>query len=322
VKLATLLLVAAICGTGAQSKSAIVQSPQAHYKPTVLNGRDLNASLQAGAYSYWVGGHLYGAPQNTRSIFPAASLLGNLQQINAGGASFFMSLGDAIRFCTPPHYAMFKKSFANHLEMPLLNAVGNHDVAVRARYLEQFPGETSHVFAHGKTLHLTLDAEEDPGRISGLQLRSFLAALRIAQSDPAFASVAIYSHKLLWAGGRPKFKVVFDHMNSKDGYRDDDLFTTEVLPALRELGAKKQVIWFSGDIGCSHTLPLFYAEEPDVDLTWIATGIGDTEVDSILKVEVDGAGRMTPSVFRLDGKESKPLSHFSFNYWEQHFSKK
>ena len=320
MKLITVLLALALCRAGLLQEAP--RDPANPYRPTIMNDLPLVVSPDAGPYSFIVGGHLYGAPLNKKSIFPSASLLGNLDRINAMGSAFFVSLGDAIRFCLPKHYAMFRRSFADRLEMPLLNAVGNHDVAVRARYLKEFPGPTSGLFTHGKVLHLILDAEEDSGTISGQQLQGLLAMLEIAGKTEKLSSVAIYSHKLLWACGREKFDIVFQHLNSKDGYRADQSFVNTLLPPLRRLALQKQVIWFSGDIGCSHTLPLFYEKEPGVDLTWIATGIGDTADDSLLQVEVDQAGRMTPHVVRLDGTDSNPLSSFGLDYWKAHFKKK
>lgn len=289
--------------------------------PPSLNDLPLPERKVGTEHTFLVGGHLYGAPRNRRSVFPSASLIANVDVINERGADFFMSLGDAIMYCLPSHYAGFRRGLLDKLELPLFNAVGNHDVAVRKRYLEQFPGKTWYYFVHGGVMHLVVDTELEVGLIAGDQLRSLLAMLTVAVDLPEVRSVAIHSHKLIWTGVDTSYKVVAEHLNNKDGYQSEHLFAKQLLPTLHKLSLKKQVIWFSGDIGCDHSLQLFYDEAEGYDLTWIATGIGDTADDALLEVKVDADGRMHPSVLRLDGKPSKPLASFGPAFWKAHFDK-
>jgi len=288
----------------------------------VLNGVPFHPTSDPKAYSYLVAGHLYGAPLNKQSIFPAASLLGNLDRIDRAQPEFFMSLGDAVRLPSPIQLMTFRSSFLDRVSAPILNAVGNHDVVSRERYLAEFPGSTTYQFTHGRALHIVVDTELDVGRISGAQLEWLLESLRAAESNDAIRSVAIYGHKLLYVVGREKFEVVARHLNSHLGYQADALFNENLLPALRRLAEKKQVTWFAGDIGCAHSLPLFHAKEEQRDLTFVATGIGDTENDVILRVDVEESGRMAFRVIRLDGLRSQKLETYDVEFWRDYFQKK
>ena len=73
-----------------------------------------------------VGGHFHGASTNT-SGFPASTMLGGIDIINAQNPDFIISLGDM--------FLSVKKDMKNYprvlfdkLNAPLFNAVGNHDV--------------------------------------------------------------------------------------------------------------------------------------------------------------------------------------------------
>ncbi len=285
-----------------------------------FNGLALDARPRDRAYRFVVGGHLYGAPQNKSSIYPAPSLLANLERINASGASFFVSLGDVIRFTTPAHIAAYRRSFVERLEMPLFNAAGNHDVDGRAGFLAAFPQPTTMHFVHGRVLHLILDTELDVGRISGAQLLFLCAALARAAALDEVRSVAVHAHKLVWTDGRADLRLVHEHVNHPNGYVNDGGFVRDVLPALRALARTKPVVWFSGDVGVPGRLPLFHHREPDVDLTWVAVGLGDTKDDALLLVDVTPAGRMSFTVMRMDGQSSRPLEEFGLEHWRKHFS--
>ena len=62
-------------------------------------------------YSILIAGHLYGAPENGRSVFPSASILGMLYEINSMDCSFFVSLGDNFRRADDIQIINYKKSF-------------------------------------------------------------------------------------------------------------------------------------------------------------------------------------------------------------------
>ncbi len=290
--------------------------------PTILNDREFNPSPEASAYSFIVGGHLYGSPKNKESIYPSSSILANLPNLNDRKPAFFISLGDAVMRAIPNHFEALRFGFLSQLEAPFMNAVGNHDVANRKAYHRAFPGSTVFQFTHGRVLHIVIDTELELGRISGSQLTWLLNALDSAMYSPSIRSVVVYGHKLLWVTGSEKYDIVQKRLNNRDGYQDDRVFHDQVGPTLFELAKKKQVVWFGGDIGCSHSLPLFSQKEEGMNLTWVATGIGDTPDDALIEVEVSASGDLELDVLRLDGRPSAPLETFDSGYWIDYFKKK
>ncbi len=310
--------------SGQAARSAAMPDPAAIARASEVvsgfNGRALDTRPRDLAYRFVVGGHLYGAPQNTTSIWPAPALLANLELVHASGASFFVSLGDLIRFTTPERIAALRRGFVERLELPLFNAPGNHDLDGHRPFLAAFPQPTTMHFVHGRVLHLVLDTELDVGRIRGPQLDFLRAALARAAELDELGAVAVHSHKLVWTDGREDLRVVYEHVNSTSGYANDGGFTRDVLPALRALAQTKPVVWFSGDIGTPGRLPLFWHRESDADLTWIAVGLGDTKDDALLLVDVAPEGRMRFEVLRLDGQASRPLEQYGLEYWREHFA--
>lgn len=64
------------------------------------------------------------------------------------------------------------------------------------------------------------------------------------------------------------------------------------MPEIMRLSQTKKVFMMSGDIGVSWSLPLFYHEDEKHNITYIACGLGDTEKDAIIKVDITrGGGR-------------------------------
>jgi hypothetical protein len=287
-----------------------------------LNGRALPPLEGDGSYSFLVGGHLYGSPKNTASIYPSASLLGSLDRLEESGAAFFMGLGDIVRYLTPKHLYGLRTGFVDALDMPLFNAVGNHDVAVRDVWLREYPHPTAGFLEYGPVLHLVLDTEADSGRIAGRQLEWFTTMLEHARTSESIRTVVIHSHKLVWADAREEFEIVARFVNARRGYVEDDGFVREVLPSVRALAAHKPVVWMSGDIGIEGRLPLFFHREADVDLSYVAVGIGDTGDDALLQVFVAPDGALAFGVVRLDGAPSVPLETFGLEYWKQNLPRR
>jgi hypothetical protein len=204
--------------------------------------------------------------------------------------------------------------------MPLFNAVGNHDVGNRELYRRHFGDVSYGDFVLGRTLFLILDTELDRGRISGEQLDFLDGALNAAEKEDRIASVVLFSHRLLFVPDDPRFDIVFLHLNSRQGYRTDGSFRRDVLPHLKRLATRKPVVWMAGDIGVSRSLPLFFHREEDVDLTWIATGMGDTADDVLLRLEAAPTGKIAIEVISLDGREEKVmLESMGMAFWKQHF---
>jgi hypothetical protein len=268
-------------------------------------------------YSILIAGHLYGAPENVQSVYPLSSILGMLHEINSIDCSFFVSLGDNSRTARDIHIVNYKKSFADKLNFPIFNAVGNHDFVNRQKYVENF-GETYYDFVYGSELYIFLDSELDHSKIKGEQLKYFRSVIKQKAINPNIKNVFIFTHKLIWAVNIPRYQVLYHNLNSQTGYEHDDKFNSIIIPILKNLAKDKNVFWISGDIGSSWSYPLFYDNDKNTGITFIASGIGDTEKDLILKASInDGIVKFLP--ISLTGEKLNNIEHYGVKYWLNYF---
>ena len=85
------------------------------------------------------------------------------------------------------------------------------------------------------------------------------------------------------------------------------------------ISSHKNIFWISGDIGCSWSLPVFYDFDLDSKVTFIATGLGDTKEDVLLKVDVTGNKPKISSI-SLNGN-IKNDKFYDLEYWKAYFKK-
>jgi hypothetical protein len=301
-----LLLLAGLFGAG---ENAAAQS---------LNALALSPASPGSRYEFLTCGHIYGEPSGGRSLYPAASFLAAMEQFEALQPSFLVLLGDVIEETNEEQLAIFERTVTRRLQMPVFNAVGNHDVLDRGLYEEHF-GKTFYAFDHGRERYVFLDSELLPGRIRGAQ-RSFLfQQLSEASTRREINSVFIFSHKLLWAERGGRFSTVGEHVNSVFEYASDDEFVTEIEPALREAARTTSVYWISGDIGRVTSLPLFYHRDELSDITYLAVGIGDTQDDSVLRVTIEEEGTVHLSAVSLRDGSVVRVEDYGLEFWEDHF---
>jgi len=109
-----------------------------------INGKILEPQETQREYSFWVAGHVYGAP-GSPSVFPAASFLANIDELNQSGAKFLILTGDIIWRATPEYINNFETSVGSTVQIPIFNAVGNHDLTDRELYETHF-GRTHYDF--------------------------------------------------------------------------------------------------------------------------------------------------------------------------------
>ncbi len=281
-----------------------------------INQKYLKISSPKNNYAFLIAGHLYGAPEKF-TVFPSSSFLGKIKDINEIDYEFFISLGDNFRSTDEKQIANFKKTVAYQLKAPLFIAVGNHDVTFPQLYEKNF-GKTYYHFIYGQELYVILNSEMDSGRISGAQLEFLLNILNEARNNQSIKNVFVFSHKLIWSVNNSAYRIVYDHLNDRGGYAKNDNYLNKILPPLSTIAKSKAVYWISGDIGCSWSLSLFYEKDPSTNITYIATGLGDTVRDAIIKVNIsEGAVYFTP--ISLAGEELHPMEYYGTDYWRDHF---
>ncbi len=286
---------------------------------STFNNQALSSVKEDIPYSFVIGGHLYGTSKNMRSIFPASSLLANLNKINIPEVKFFISLGDIYRYANEINISTYKKYFCDKLQVPVFNAVGNHEMFDRSLYEQHF-GKTYYSFRYYNDLFIMLDSELDGTNITGKQLTFFKFNIRQAQKDQQIKNVFIFSHKLIWGVGNPDFEIVSRHQNDQGNYPIKNNFKKEIEPYLIKLSKNKKVYWASGDIGCYDQFNLFFAKHDLSNIYYIATGMCDTEQDVLVRVNIDEGGkRVSFRPISLTGRKNLKMASYHVEYWEEFF---
>ena len=269
-------------------------SVQAQRSP--FNGAALQPPDSTGRYRLLIGGHFHGASNNA-SGFPAASLLANLDTINALGAQALLSTGDLFLDADADH-ERFQRALFDRLHMPLFNAPGNHDVEGRS-YVARY-GPTHAVLDMGPDRILLLDTERDNGNLRGEQL-----AMIAAQEGAGLRHLFIVSHRPVWAEDDPVYGPLFaGNTRSLLGTN----YRSEVLPLLERIALGTQVYWISGSMAGRAPHSIFFQPHAP-GITYIQSAIRDVPRDALLVADVgeEGVrwwalsltGRSVPSVEEL-----------------------
>ena len=261
-----------------------------------------------GNYTFIVSGHFYGDGTN-KSGYPANTLLANLPWINhESNADFIICLGDLFMDIKNdiPKYEM---SFFKPLQIPLYNAVGNHDLTDNI-YQENY-GETFYKFQVGNSLHVILDTEIDGGDISGKQLE-FLKTICEDIKQNQYREVFFYAHRTIWKDHYPEMEGLFAD-NTQSITKTN--FSDEVLPLLQSISSATHVYWFAGSLG-NAPASFFYYEDQHSKLTYIATAIRAMLRDAILLVHVDDQG-VRFETRSLTMQKVNELSSYNLSFWKQ-----
>ena len=248
---------------------------------------------------FLIGGHFHGASTNT-SGFPAGTLLGNLEMINDSKADFMVCLGDL--FLSPEKDLQnYPRVFFDKLNMPLFNAVGNHDVE-NFDYNNHF-GSTYLSFEIQNSAFVILDTELDNGDIEGEQLQLLKDVL-----DKNYNQVFVFAHRPIWSEEDETLKDVFKQ-NTSSGTN----FMEEVLPLMKSSSA--DVFMFGGSLGGDAPFSFFYHKKAE-NLIYIATAIRNLPRDGILKVKIKESNvEFTP--ISLTGQSLNDIESYNLALWNK-----
>ncbi|MBK7129552.1 MAG: metallophosphoesterase [Crocinitomicaceae bacterium] len=261
-----------------------------------------------GNYTFIVSGHFYGDGTN-KSGYPANTLLANISWINhESNADFMVCLGDLFMDIKNdiPKYEM---SLFKTLQIPLYNAVGNHDLT--DNIYQQNYGETFYKFQIENSLHVILDTELNDGDISDEQLE-FLRTTCEEIKENKYREVFFYAHRTIWKDHYPEMEGLFAD-NTQSITKTN--FADEVLPLLLSISSSTKVYWFAGSLGDAPA-SFFYFEDQKSDITYIATAIRAMLRDALLLVHVseDGVRFETKS---LTMQNVNDLSSYDLSFWKQ-----
>jgi hypothetical protein len=293
-----------------------------------ISDKVLNLKESPHAYSFIISGHAYGTPSG--SLYPAASLLGNIQLFNSLKPDFMMLLGDAIQHQGAGNgigkleIEIFKKSLVDKLDFPIFNSPGNHDLSIRNLY-EKYFGKTFFHFQQSSELYIVLDTQLGPGLSDRPQRDYVLNLIKSAKQDNGIKNIFVFMHTTLWAVNNSPLNSINPWVNGPMSGSND--FEKIILPELNLLAQEKNVYLFSGDIGLKNyqlgkfpqeSFPLFYQKHNNI--TYIANGLAENENDAVIKVDVSIDGDVAFYPISLIGNEIGNIDQYGIEYWQNKFA--
>lgn len=260
-----------------------------------------------GNYRLLIGGHFHGSSTNS-SGFPAATLLANIETLNATGANVFLSTGDL--FLRPDRDSLrYITALFDKLELPLFNAPGNHDLEGSAfRSATRMPV----MIPMGGDRIILLDTERDNSDISGDQLQQIKDAEQAA-TEGRLQHLFIISHRPVWSEGEPKYGDLFSgNTRSLTGSN----FTKDVLPVLQRIAQHAEVYWISGSMAGRAPASIFF-QQHEPNITFIQSAIRDELRDAVLIADVTPQG-VSWKGLSLTGQPLEPVQTYDVAWWKAH----
>ena len=186
------------------------------------------------------------------------------------------------------------------LEMPIHQAVGNHEVILKREHYEKRYGKTYDAFIQNGDLFIFLDPLLDEWNISGEQLEFLKSTL--SKNKSLNGNIFVFFHQLLWWSPDNKFKNVKPNWI---GYRGESCnFDAVVLPLLKKTNLP--VYMFAGDIGAyPNKNSFFYHKEKNITL--IASGMGGGKKDNFLIIKVNEEKEVKIEMISLNGDDVNGL---------------
>ncbi len=283
-----------------------------------INQRAVEQIAADQPHTIWVAGHLYGSHGNRHSVFQASSFLANMDLFRDSGAKAMVLLGDNYRRADSVQLDQFQRTMEK-FPFPVFNAVGNHDKSQSKLYRDRFGEQTFGIVRIGSSQLIILDTELDRGAISGEQLRKLLQWLRQASEDEQIENVFVFCHQLVWCVNHPKLSSISRYINSNKHLRDG--WHREVGPDLERLAKRKPVFVFSGDVGATWSYSTFYWQDSELPLHYLATGLGDTLRDAVLRVDVAADGAAQVTAVSMTGEQLSSVDKYGPEFWSEYFAR-
>ena len=282
-------------------------------------------------YSFLVAGHTYGTP--SASLFPAASLIYGIDNINNLDIEFFILLGDIIQHQIKSknigelEIEIFKKTIVEQVSVPILNSPGNHDVVNRELY-DYYFGKSFFDFQIGSEIFIVLDSEIIEGDIKGEQLNYILELLESVNTNTSINNIFIFIHKTLWAVNNPILNTIDPWVNGPRKGKVNN-FEEKILPKLDSISNSKDIYIMSGDIGIKNyilgkfpqeSFSLFYHKDKN-NITYLASGLAENNNDAVIKVNISSDGVVSFKPISLLGDSLNNIEHYGISYWNNIYGK-
>jgi hypothetical protein len=248
-------------------------------------------------YSFFVAGHVYGAPGvDNIGVHPAFKNNFDLIQ-NDSTISLGVFTGDIVLTGNETNWDEIDQDVSD-LGVPVHFAVGNHDMSDRALYESRY-GITYYDFIEQGDLYIVLDPNLDEWNISGDQLDFLKNSLLQAEG---VNNIYVFFHQLLWWEEDNIYQNVV--LNSLQGRAEVINYWAEVEPLFN--GLDNPVIMFAGDVGANPTGDEFVYHTYD-NITVIASGMGGNQRDNIVIVDVQRNKELRYRLIALNGDDINAL---------------
>tara|TARA_R110002049_G_scaffold70521_15_gene182153 strand:+ start:3735 stop:4787 length:1053 start_codon:yes stop_codon:yes gene_type:complete len=278
-------------------------------------------------YSFVVLGHIRSAP----GIYePNKTLRNNVERLFGDDPAFVIALGDLYYNLKEQGLLQVQAWVSENVPVPFYNAVGNHDTQIGSdllpdgtrtpashdidRYEQEF-GEANYDFRLGSELYIFLDTGRVP-IVSGEAWERVRSLLADAATDDSLKNIFILSHKVFWSydNDNPAMQALFRYRHPIKPPPNYRFFLGDLKPLLEPLADSKQIFLISGDIGGGRKyLQTYFLEEPDI--TYVATGMGNTPRDSFINVQVK-SGEVSLANINFTTGIVSPMEDFGPEYWE------
>jgi len=262
---------------------------------------------------FLVSGHIYGKPGDDE-FHPSLSLLRNISLLRLENPDLVVFLGDTVWKPSNESFDVLDLLILDQFEVPVFNAVGNHDVTKRDLYQSRY-GNTVYAFTYKGHLFFILDTTLDYYDLNADQLSFVKTTIENQIQISEIKGINIFMHHVLFLDeGEVSGKQLLKP-NEGNGISTSfhDFLQSTIYPISQSL----PVYIYAGDVGAfsKGNLSPLYKKSADHNVTFVATGLGNHEFDSILLVKEDLNHQLVISPYSLTGKKMKPIEYYDFQYW-------
>jgi len=261
--------------------------------------------------TFLVAGHIYGKPGDDE-FHPALTLLSNIASLKEMDPDFVAFLGDTVWRPSEENFNYLEMLIIDQMNIPVFNAVGNHDVTNRDLYQDRY-GSTVYAFKFKKQLFIILDTTLKNYDLSPNQYSFILDTIKEQSSD--LEAVHLFMHHVLFLNENEIFGKQLIKPNEGDGTSPNFLAYLETY--LIPISKITPIYIYAGDVGAFQggNLSPFYKRVPGEDIYLFATGLGNNPNDSILIVEVSENGEVHIRPHSLNGNQMNAIESYTMDYW-------
>jgi hypothetical protein len=265
-----------------------------------------------GTYRFLVGGNLVGSRANAASIYPAASLLGQLDRMNANPISLFIMAGELMRDGSDPAQRWAAKQAFKSLRFPAYHVPGAGDLRDRAAYKVDFKA-TSHLFFYQEDCFILLDDEAlIEGR--GQEIIAFIDAFeqrKVFRTNRPTRNLFVFSSRHFFTPCAEGLDAIDALSNAPLPSSLDREMACRVHDRVLKFAQNVPVYWFTGDLGRRGKAAVYFSQAPGSRVRYIGTGIGDTAHDALVQATVNRDGKVDLALFPLTNRAWNPLPSYT-----------